>query len=234
MDTFWFDCIVEPKYLLDRIKQRSTYGRSDTLTDTLDTDLSQLEKLFIKTEDIRDACKVMWDVHLLYWAAQNGNGRENDKAWYVINKLRDLVKYIFSKDIDFITSSNTLTNRKCNKDFVRELIVPQFEYNKDVSYMSNTINCPVNSKTKLLKEYKNKTATPFQMEFKPCRCSSKYLKWLNQKTQNIDCYAAQYQLYYESYVIIRNNTSLPRHDERFNGYGFDAVVHIEALTVADR
>ena len=234
LDTFWFDCTVESECSLDPIK-RLTYECSGIisatdciLTDVMDAGLSQLTKLFTKTKDIRDACMAIWNVHLLYCAAENDNGKENDKVWYPIDKLRGSIKYAVSKDVDFSASSNTLTNRKCKQG----LVVLEFEYSKDV-YGSDTTNCLSSNKAKLLKEYKNKAATPSH-ELKPCHYSSKYLKWFNKETQNVDYYAAPYQLYYESYVIIKNIGNSLRYDERFNGYGFNTIVHIEPLAVADQ
>ena len=218
-----------------------------------DADLSELEELFIKTEDTQGAYKAILDIHLLCCAVENADGEENDKVWYPINKLRNLAlnnalsKYVFLLDIDFIPSSNlqeniinTLTNREYNNDFGNDnkfaLVIPAFEYNKYVSSVNNVNGYPVSNKKELIKEYKNKTATPFHMaKFKPGHYSTNYSKWVDddQERYNGDYYKTEYQLYYEPYVIVKNDSNLRRYDERFNGYGFNKIVHIAGLAIAD-
>ena len=149
-------------------------------------------------------CKTIIGVQL-WCAAENGNNEKNDNVWWPIEKSRHVSlniatkKYAFLRDIGFISSSNASTNNKY------AFVIPEFKY---VSSANDIIN-----KTELIEEfeYKNKTATPFQMiQFKTGHCSANYSKWFNKETQNIE-----------------------RYDERLNEYGFKKIVHIKGLGVVD-
>ena len=196
-------------------------------SNVIDVDLSQSEELFIKTKDMPGACKPILTVHLLCCAAKNSNDEKNDHVSYPIDKLHNLVlnnastKYVFLKDIDFISSSNIITNNKY------ELVISEFEYNKDVSSVNNINNYPVNNicKTELI-------ATQLQTgKSKTCHGSANNSKWFNKETENTDYYTAHYQLYCESWVIVRTDGYLTRHDERFNGYRFNKIVYTEGVNV---
>ena len=182
----------------------------------IDTDLSQSEELFMKTEGIRGAYKPILGVHLLS-CAQNGNGTKSHKAWCPINKLRICICIVL--DIDCVSSSNTLTiaNR-----------------NKDVLCVYDISDCLTNNETELIEEYKNKAVISSQMvKLKSDYYSTNYSQCINKEIPNADCdtYTAQY---YQPCIIARN-TKLPRYGERFNVYGFNnEIVHIERLAVADR
>ena len=159
---FRFVCSDVTEYLLGYTISVAAYVPSNVI----DVDLSQSQ----------DRC-----------AAENDNDEKNDQAVYPIDKFGNLAsdnastKYVFSTNINLISSSSTLANNKYT------LVISEFGYDNDILSLNNMNNYPVDHKTQLiLEKYKNTTATPFQtIKFELCHYSANYSIWFNKQTHNI-------------------------------------------------